>query len=174
MLEPLMGQARSRRARGFTLIELAVVVAVSVVLLMVVAPSFGAFFAAKRVEGLANEVGTDLQFARSEAVQKNRVVRMEFTAGGYEIWLMTRADATVKDHTLKTVSLSGLGTLALVDPIPAAIVFEPVRGLATTAGDLVVGNASGSSRLQVSVTAAGRTRICVPSGYSMVGYSSCA
>ena len=60
----------TRSARGFTLIELMVVVALASVILTLAVPSFIGMLAKKRLEGLAQELGTDLQYARGEAVQQ--------------------------------------------------------------------------------------------------------
>ena len=67
-----------RRARGFTLIELMVVVAVIAVILMIAAPSFRDTILMQRLRGVNGELVTNLAFARSEAVARNELVGVKF------------------------------------------------------------------------------------------------
>ena len=71
--------------RGVTLVELITVVAIMAILLAVAVPSFTGLLSKKRVEGALMVLATDLQYARSEAVQRNASVRMTFGAGCYVI-----------------------------------------------------------------------------------------
>ena len=64
------------RQRGFTLIELMVVVAVLGTLVMLVAPSFRDMILMQRLRGINGQVTTDMQFARSEAVSRGRIARV--------------------------------------------------------------------------------------------------
>ena len=64
------------RQRGFTLIELMVVVAVLGTLVMLVAPSFRDMILMQRLRGINAQVTTDMQFARSEAVSRGRTARV--------------------------------------------------------------------------------------------------
>lgn len=63
---------RSRRARGFTLIELMVAVAVIAILATVAAPSFQEIMHRNRLTAAANEYVAALQTARMEAIRRNR------------------------------------------------------------------------------------------------------
>ena len=73
---------RNRKAgRGFTLIELLVVLAVVGLLLLLAAPSFQDMIVMQRLRGINAQLVTDLQFARSEAVARGLVVRVNL---GYD------------------------------------------------------------------------------------------
>jgi len=76
MLGALMKSPRSRR--GLTIIELMVVVGVVAVLAALAAPSLRDLMARQRVAAINAELVTDLQFARSEAVSRNRDVYVTF------------------------------------------------------------------------------------------------
>lgn len=65
MLEPVM---RRTRDLGVTLIELLVVVSIVGVLLALVGPSFKRMIELQRLRGVHNQIVTDMQFARSEAL----------------------------------------------------------------------------------------------------------
>ncbi len=75
MLGPVIA---ARRSRGLTLIELLVAVAIGATLLLLVAPSFQDYILMQRLRSTHAQLVTDLQFARSEAVARNRYVRLSF------------------------------------------------------------------------------------------------
>jgi prepilin-type N-terminal cleavage/methylation domain-containing protein len=66
------------RLRGFTLVELLVVVAVVAVILTLAAPSFRSMIEMQRLRSITSQLVTDLQFARNEAVQRNTLLRVSF------------------------------------------------------------------------------------------------
>jgi type IV fimbrial biogenesis protein FimT len=76
VLGALMQSPRSQR--GLTIIELMVVVGVVAVLAALAAPSLRDLMARQRVAAINAELMTDLQFARSEAVARNRDVYVTF------------------------------------------------------------------------------------------------
>jgi type IV fimbrial biogenesis protein FimT len=67
------------RARGFSLIELMVVMAVMAMLMMMAAPSFSVWIANSRIRVTAESVLSGLQAAKSEAVSRNARVRFQLT-----------------------------------------------------------------------------------------------
>ena len=71
-----------RPQRGVTLIESAVVMAVAVIALSTVAPSLQGLIERKRLEGVATQLATDLQYVRTEAVARNAPLRLSFYADG--------------------------------------------------------------------------------------------
>jgi type IV fimbrial biogenesis protein FimT len=66
------------RLRGFTLIELMIVVAVVAVILTLAAPSFRDMILMQRLRGINAQLVTDIAFARSEAVSRGALVRVHF------------------------------------------------------------------------------------------------
>jgi type IV fimbrial biogenesis protein FimT len=186
-----------RSARGFTLIEMLVAVAIAALLLTITVPSFREFLAKKRVEGVASELATDLQYARSESVARNRLVQITFGANCYVIHALPTTAAAVSTATsctqtaastigtgeteLKTVQLQ-TGTTALLAAASTfdSILFDPVKGLpafflgsaSAAAGAVNVTSSVGSWSLSALLSVAGRVSTCSPSA-TVPGYASC-
>lgn len=165
-----------RALRGFTVVELLVVIALVAVLARLVAPSFRSFLAKQRVEGVASELVTDLQYARSESVTRNVPVRVTFIGTDcyvihQESLAVTTCTTTADPALLKTVQISS-GSTASFTSVPAFVAFEPVRGTASTSGSVTVSSSVGTRQLQVDLSALGRVHLCSPSG-TVAGYSTC-
>jgi type IV fimbrial biogenesis protein FimT len=67
-----------RARRGFTLVELMVVVAVAAVILALAAPSFSEYIVTQRLRSIHAQLSTDMAFARSEAISQRRFVGVHF------------------------------------------------------------------------------------------------
>jgi len=168
-----------RRSAGLTLIELMVTLAILGVIAALAAPSFSGFVARAKLRGAANEVFADLQYARSESVQKNRVFQVEFSATGYEVWRMDRtapanrdASTAAEPNPVKTVVWSDSGT-NLTGGSAMVVTYNPVRASATIAnGPLVIAHSLTGGTLRVTVNTTGRAELCSP-GASLQGVVSC-
>lgn len=182
------------RQRGFTLIELMVALAVMAILATLAAPSFTTFFAKKRVEGLVSELVTDLQYARSEAVQRNTLVQVTLGTNCYVIHALPTSATVASVNTscaqasgaastigsgeteLKTVKIT-TGSPASFSPTSGSIVFDPVRGMATiTSGaeTITATSSVGSWDLRANITIVGRANTCSPTGAgNIIGYAAC-
>jgi type IV fimbrial biogenesis protein FimT len=172
---------RTARHGGFTLIELVVVIAILALIATFAAPSFTRMLAKKRVEGITSELVTDLQYARSEAMQRNAKVRVKFGTGCYIIHTIgfagsascsqSGASVVAGDYQeLKTVQVPS-GSTASLSPSVTFIEFDPMRGSVTSAGSIDVNSTSGEWQLRAIVSAVGRVRTCSPNA-SVSGYSN--
>ena len=159
-----MSRSRSTHGqRGFTLVELMVVIAVLGIVSVLAAPSFTSSFARNHLRGAAGEAYSDMQFARAEAVQSNGAVDVAFSASGYQV---TRGAQVVKSVTFGGgVLVSGGSTMT--------VSFNPVRATATVAnGPLVLSHAASSATLRLTVNALGRPEVCTSAG-DVAGYAAC-
>lgn len=94
------GRVRARlsstgTSRGFTIIELMIVVAIVVILIAIAGPDFRGMIAATRVKNASFDVFSSLTHARSEAITRNLTVTVTPAGGGWvNGWTITCADAT--------------------------------------------------------------------------------
>lgn len=156
----------NRTPRGFTLVELLVGMAVAGLLAMVAVPSFAEITARMRLEGAMASLGSDIQYARSEALRRRATVNFRTNAGGNTYTIFTGSVAT--PNVLKTVVLgNGLGLSSGV-----AVAYDPMRNFADTATSVTASASGTSASLRAVINAVGRLQVCSPSG-SFKGYASC-
>src|SRR6185295_13981302 len=77
------------RQHGLTLLELAIVVAITAIVAAAAVPSFTALIDARRLDSAATRLAADIQLARSEAIARNRPLRLSLFAGaGASCWIV--------------------------------------------------------------------------------------
>lgn len=173
------------RPRGFSLIETSAALAVAATLAALALPSFGPMVERRKVEGIAAQLAGDLQFLRSEAVARNRPLRIRFEpqpdGGSCYALQVDRADACrCADAALgrcepsaapiKAVLLPASGRVRIEANV-AAIVYDPTYGTSTPAATLRVQGDGGTALHQV-VNMMGRVRTCAPNG-DFAGFRTC-
>jgi type IV fimbrial biogenesis protein FimT len=160
MSTPLRHASSPRSHRGLTVIELMAVVAVVAVLAALAAPSLRGMLARQRVAAINAELVTDLQYARSEAVSRNREVYVTFRTAPrvgsplmtcYTIHTMgtvgtcdcrkppgTACQNVAELIEIKTVQVLATTDVALVPPASPGnrVGFTGVQGLAFWSGHL--------------------------------------
>jgi len=86
---------------GFSLIELMIVLAITVTLIMLVAPSFKSLIERRHLSGAAETFYADLYYAKSEAIKRSANITMDVTSGENWSYQITGPGAI---GTLKTVT----------------------------------------------------------------------
>ena len=156
--------------RGVTMIEACITLAITGILAGTALPSFKESFDKRRVEGLSSEVGTDLRYARSEAVARNTGVRVSFYQGCYVVHTGSRADCQCDGQgpavctgdavALKTVNSGETRGVQIVSNV-SSLRFDQTNGTTSPTGTVCTVPASGRSVHHV-VNILGRVRTCSP------------
>ena len=130
--------------RGFTMIELVVVIAVAAIAVAMAFPTFMAERDRSRVKGAGRDLVSNFQTARINAMRGARIWGLVFDVTGNAYALVNAGDDGVMDTeddlTVKTVTLSGYGdvTFGIGDGIgarPGGVV--PENGAVTFSGNKV-------------------------------------
>jgi type IV fimbrial biogenesis protein FimT len=160
----------SNQQRGVTMIEACITLAIAGILAGSALPSFKDSLDKRKVEGISSEVGTDLRYARSEAVARNAGVRVSFYPGCYVVHTGDRADCrcngdgpavcTSDAVALKTVNAVPAGGVQVVSNV-SSMRFDPSHGTTSPTGTVCTVPASGRSVHHV-VSIMGRVRTCSP------------
>ena len=171
-------------ALGFSLVEVMVVLAVMAVLASTAAPSRAEFIAARRLDGTASQLATDIQFVRTDAVARNQPVRLSFfnSAAGscYVVHTGNTAQCSCGASgpavcsggavQLKTVQLPAAERLS-VAANTASVLFDPLHGTTSPTATVRVVAASGRAIHHV-INVMGRVRSCSPQA-AVPGYRAC-
>ena len=177
-------RATRRHGRGITLLEIAVVLAVTAIVAATAVPSLANLVMARRLEGAATGLAADLQFVRSEALARNRSLRLSVRNGADATCWIVHAGAagdcacTVAAGVVCVAGTSAIRSIVLpvgervsVSANVASIVFDPLHGTSTPTGTLRVVDARGRAVHHV-VNVVGRVRSCSPDG-AVAGYPAC-
>ena len=143
-----------KTARGFTLIELIVVIALIAILTAIAVPSYQTFMVRSRLKGAARQVMSDLMNARMMAVSQNQKVKVHVENGGhtYEIWSDANHDGAVDDNEGVNISKDVQQdyydvTLSTTNDT----IFNP-RGAADAFGTIQVTNPAGFKNITVAIS----------------------
>ena len=168
--------SRKQPQQGVTLIEAASVVAILSIVIGTTLPGFASLRQRADLAGVAAQLETDVQFARSQAAAFGHPVRLTLreSAGAtcYMIHTGPAAQCSCGDaeaascsgdaELLRSVSLAARGDVQ-VRSVSKSIAFDPVKGTVTPTATLRVEARDGRAIHQV-VNLLGRVRSCSPGG----------
>jgi len=137
-------------ARGFTLLELMVTLAIAAILASIAAPSFTALIENQRARSASNDLISAFSLARSEAVTRNTEITVKQATGGWSNGLTVNEGATV----LRTVN--GIAGITLTPTSTVSQVVYGSNGRASPAVALTIapdsGNADRSRCVSISLS----------------------
>lgn len=181
----LVAKIEPGKQRGVSLVEIMIVVSITAILLGTAVPSLQEFLAHRRLEGRALELVTDIHYVRSEAVARNRGMRISFGSdSGGTCYVLHTGDAgdcvcssagtaqcsDASNFVIKNVGFATDQGVRLQANV-SSMLFDPIRGTTTPAGSInFVANSGATLRHVVNIL--GRTRTCSPDG-SVNGYKAC-
>lgn len=172
------------RQRGVTLIEACTVIAISSVVVGATMPGLQGLIEARRLDGAATQLATDIQYVRTEAVVRNQALRLSFHASADAICYVIHTGAAAQcacaadgpavcnggAAEIKTVHLPAAEKVALLANV-GSVLFDPLHGTSTPTGTLrVVGTQGREVRHIINIM--GRVRSCTPQGV-VPGYRAC-
>jgi len=176
-------QAGRPSEHGFSLLEAAVVVAIVAIVGASALPSFSALIDARRLDSAATRLAADLQLARSEAIARNRPLRLSVATGAdATCWVVHSGGATDCSCSatgvacangalaIQSVALPSAERVAVAGNV-ASIVFDPLHGTSTPTATLSLSDVRGRAVRHV-VNVLGRVRSCSPAG-TVAGYPVC-
>jgi prepilin-type N-terminal cleavage/methylation domain-containing protein len=142
-----------RQDRGFSLLEMMVVIGIIAILSAIAIPSFIQWLPKHRIGSAAREVKSTLEFARSNAIRTNADVTVNFDWDNERLTVVD-ADAV----TLRTRQLPGDVDLDDID-LGASVTFTG-HGFSDKSGGVVVVNTSDNTLiLSITLTVGGNARI---------------
>lgn len=145
----------SRGCKGFSIIELMVVVAILAILTAIAAPSFRELIASQKIRAAASAVYDSMVLARSEAIKRNAVVSIS-SADLANGWSVNLADGT---SVRSQEAFSGL----TFSPSAPALAYTGLGRLQSNATTTVTISGSGTTKeWTVRIEASGR--VCVYQG----------
>ena len=116
---PQKKNLRPPRARGFTLVEALVVIAMLAIVVTMAAPSFASLIGTMNSKSAAFDLINDLTLARSEAIKRNRAVTVQAVGGAWANGWEVVADA----ETLR--ARPALSSALTISGAPAQLQFRP-------------------------------------------------
>jgi type IV fimbrial biogenesis protein FimT len=147
-------------ARGFTMVELLTVMSILVIILGVMAPSFGEFMAAQQAKGLSYDLTGDLMLARNEALKRNASVTVARGGGGWE-------------QGWSVVSVSDGESLSTRNPAAQSVTVTGAPATITFDFNGRVSSPTASVRITISSQSSHRCVQLDPSGRARAVYGAC-
>ena len=148
-----------RRARGLTLLEMMVALAIVAVLMTLALPSFGSMMSRHRLKSAAEQMAVDLAELRQQAVQRQQPMHLQLHGGAqwcYALAVASGCDCRVPQGCqLKTVRAQDHPGVTLVQGQDLRI--EPQGGQG--AGNALLQGSDGA-QLRVSLSPLGRLKVC--------------
>ena len=172
------------KQRGITLVEACATLAIAAIVTTGAAPSMQQLLDARRFDGTASQLASDLQFTRISAVARNQRLRFSLqtdATGSCYVIHTGSADTCRCGDSGPAVCDSGASEIRTIRvPVSdrvrvqanvASILFDPVHGTSTPAGTVRVIGSNGRELRHV-VNVMGRVRTCSPQG-NVGGYRAC-
>lgn len=93
-----------KRWRGFTIIELLLVVVIVAVIAALAAPNFGSTYARIQLRKAADDLAYRMRYAQSYAITRNTLTRLEFDPSFTRYWLTSKSGEEAAQDTFERLT----------------------------------------------------------------------
>ena len=163
-----------RRARGLTLLELMVALAIVAVLMTLALPSFGSILARHRLKAAAEQLAADLAELRLLAAQRGQPLHLNVQPGTqwcYALATVSGCDCRVAQSCqLKTVRATDHPGVTLAEGGEVTVNPQFI-GPTLYSGQALLRGSEGAA-LRVGLTPLGRPKVCAPQA-AVAGTAPC-
>lgn len=163
-----------RAARGFTLLEMLVTLALMAILMSIAVPTYAGFAARHRLKSASDMLVLDLRQARLDAIQRNASVHVVAHAGAqwcYAVSTDPGCDCRAADTSCAIRRVDSSEFSGVVMDSARAVGFDGRLGRSVPASVALLSTGDGLAAT-VRVQASGRPSAC-SSGKPMNGYPAC-
>lgn len=155
---------------GLTLLEMLITSAILAVLLSLAIPYSHGFIDIHRLKNMSETLVGDLYFARTESIKRNAPVSIQFSTNGNTLWSYVSVPNILGD---KSNSLFPGIKMTSVTFTSNQVTFDPVRGTASSVGQINLSTEDNSAQLRINVGLLGQVTVCTPAAVATGHYPPC-
>jgi type IV fimbrial biogenesis protein FimT len=159
-----------RHARGVSVIEMMIVVALVAIIGGLALPSFTGALSGSRVRGAAESIQNGLQLARQEAVRRNGEVSFQVPTGGDQLWRVVHVTSGTVIQARSRGEGAARSAPVTVTADASTITFNGLGRVKNATADTmridVCDSACATGTTRVEVSRSGGVRMCNPSSAS--------
>ena len=157
---------KTRKNKGFSLIELIVVLAILGTVAAIAAPNFTRYRDNANLKEAARDISSDIQLYKQRAVAENVRYRITFNSGANNYVVQKETTLNAGNFSSNTLFTKDIGTSNAIETYTAAnfggnayITFLPRGTIAEATGSLILRHKTRLSTATINVTIMGRTNV---------------